>query len=322
LITKKIVLRNSKEAVILFGQYDSNLRLMETRFPVELFARGTTLTLRGNLKDVKDVERLIEELLKIVRRDESLRTQQVESAIDIIRSTGRKEQEEIFSDIVYLTEKGKEIRPKTLQQKAYVDAIRNYDIVFSIGPAGTGKTYLACACALQALKEERVERIMLTRPVVEAGEKLGFLPGDLYEKINPYLHPLYDAFYSMIGPERFQRYRKEEIIEIIPLAYMRGRTLDDAFIILDEAQNTTPEQMKMLLTRLGFNAQAVVTGDITQVDLENKMSSGLIQVQGILRNIKGIRFIYFSEADVIRHQLVKKIITAYEEYESRNKRKH
>ena len=320
MVSRKITLKNNKEAIILFGQYDSNLRLIEASFPVEVFARGNTLTLKGNLKDVRNVETLINELLKIARKDEILRTQQVESAIDIIHSTRKREREKIFSDVVYLTEKGKEIRPKTLQQKAYVDAIRNYDIVFSIGPAGTGKTYLACASALQALKEERVERIILTRPVVEAGEKLGFLPGDLYEKINPYLHPLYDAFYSMIGPEKFQRYRKEEIIEIIPLAYMRGRTLDDAFIILDEAQNTTPDQMKMLLTRLGFDTQAVVTGDITQVDLEDKRSSGLIQVQGILKKIKGIRFIYFSEADVIRHQLVKKIITAYEEYERKNKR--
>ena len=317
MVSKKITLRSNIEAVILFGQYDNNLRLIETSFPVELFARGNTLTIKGNSRDVGDVERLIGELLKIVRKNEVLRTQQVESAMDIIRSTQRKEQEKIFSDVVYLSEKGKEIKPKTLQQKVYVDAMRNYDIVFSIGPAGTGKTYLACACALQALKEERVERIILTRPVVEAGEKLGFLPGDLYEKINPYLHPLYDAFYSMIGPEKFQRFRKQDIIEIIPLAYMRGRTLDDAFIILDEAQNTTPDQMKMLLTRLGFDVQAVVTGDITQVDLEDKRSSGLIQVQGILKKIKGIKFIYFSQADVIRHQLVKKIITAYEEFEKK-----
>ncbi len=317
MVSKKVTLKSNKEAVILFGEYDNNLRLIEDSFPVELFARGNMLTIKGNSKDVKDVERLIGELLKIVRKNEALRTQQVESAMGIIRSTRRKEQEKIFSDVVYLTEKGKEIKPKTVQQKVYVDAIRDYDIVFSIGPAGTGKTYLACACALQALKEERVERIILTRPVVEAGEKLGFLPGDLYEKINPYLHPLYDAFYSMIGPEKFQRFRKQDIIEIIPLAYMRGRTLDDAFIILDEAQNTTPDQMKMLLTRLGFDAQAVVTGDITQVDLEDKKSSGLIQVQGILKKIKGIRFIYFSQADVIRHQLVKKIITAYEEFEKK-----
>ncbi|MDH5174233.1 MAG: PhoH family protein [Elusimicrobiota bacterium] len=317
MVSKKITLKSNKEAIILFGQYDNNLRLIENSFPVELFARGNMLTIKGNSKEVKDVERLIGELLKIVRKNEVLRTQQVESAMDIIRSTRGKEQEKIFSDVVYLMEKGKEIKPKTVQQKVYVDAIRDYDIVFSIGPAGTGKTYLACACALQALKEERVERIILTRPVVEAGEKLGFLPGDLYEKINPYLHPLYDAFYSMIGPEKFQRFRKQDIIEIIPLAYMRGRTLDDAFIILDEAQNTTPDQMKMLLTRLGFDAQAVVTGDITQVDIEDKRSSGLIQVQGILKKIKGIKFIYFSQADVIRHQLVKKIITAYEEFEKK-----
>lgn len=319
MVSKKINLKSNKEAILLFGQYDRNLRLMEASFPVELLARGNTLTVKGNPKAVRDVEGLVCELLKIVRKDEILRTQQVESAIDVIRSAGEKGQERVFSDVVYLTEKGRQIKPMTVQQKAYVDAIRNHDIVFSIGPAGTGKTYLACACALQALKEERVERIILTRPVVEAGEKLGFLPGDLYEKINPYLHPLYDAFYSMIGPEKFQRYRKEEIIEIIPLAYMRGRTLDDAFIVLDEAQNTTPDQMKMLLTRLGFDAQAVVTGDITQVDLEDKRSSGLIQVQGILNKIKGIKFVYFSEADVIRHQLVKKIITAYEDYEKRNK---
>ncbi|GAF81149.1 unnamed protein product, partial [marine sediment metagenome] len=271
--------------------------------------------------DVKKVEELILRLKDILREGNVIRHQDVESAIKVIGTEKKKTEKKNLSEVIFLTEKGREIKPKTAHQKVYIEAMRKYDIVFSIGPAGTGKTYLACAVALETLKEEKVSRIVLTRPVVEAGEKLGFLPGDLHEKINPYLHPLYDAFCSILGPEKFQRYRKEGIIEVVPLAYMRGRTLDDAFIILDEAQNTTFLQMKMFLTRIGFDANVVVTGDITQVDLEVKKQSGLIQVQSVLKNIKGVKFVYFSQVDVIRHPLVKKIISAFEKYEKREQEK-
>jgi len=221
------------------------------------------------------------------------------------------------SGYVYTAFNGKTIVPISANQKKYIEAIKKYDLVFGIGPAGTGKTYLAVASALLMLESGRVQKIVLTRPVVESGEKLGFLPGDLYEKINPYLRPLYDAFHTMLGPEKFKRYREDETIEIVPLAYMRGRTLENAFIILDEAQNTVAEQMKMFLTRMGFNSQAVVTGDVTQIDLDNKKQSGLVQCQKILKNIAGIDFVHFNESDVIRHKLVREIVKAYDLWEKR-----
>lgn len=223
----------------------------------------------------------------------------------------------VLADVVQVTARGKQIRPRTVGQKHYIDAIRNNDIVFGIGPAGTGKTYLAMAMAIAALKSKQVSRIILTRPAVEAGEKLGFLPGDLQEKVDPYLRPLYDALFDILGLEVYERYRERGIIEIAPLAYMRGRTLDDAFIILDEAQNTSPEQMKMFLTRLGFSSKAVVTGDITQIDLPRRRFSGLEEVRTVLVGIDGIEFVYFSDQDVVRHELVQRIIRAYERFDAR-----
>jgi phosphate starvation-inducible PhoH-like protein len=223
----------------------------------------------------------------------------------------------VLADVIQVTARGKQIRPRTVGQKHYIDAIRNNDIVFGIGPAGTGKTYLAMAMAIAALKSKQVSRIILTRPAVEAGEKLGFLPGDLQEKVDPYLRPLYDALFDILGLEVYERYRERGIIEIAPLAYMRGRTLDDAFIILDEAQNTSPEQMKMFLTRLGFSSKAVVTGDITQIDLPRRRFSGLEEVRTVLVGIDGIEFVYFSDQDVVRHELVQRIIRAYERFDAR-----
>jgi phosphate starvation-inducible PhoH-like protein len=222
-------------------------------------------------------------------------------------------------DSVYVTVTGAAIRPQTPSQQAYVKAIRDNDMVFGVGPAGTGKTYLAVACAIAALESGRVNRIVLTRPVVEAGEKLGFLPGDFYEKVHPYLKPLYDAFHNMVGADRFRQLREDETIEIIPLAYMRGRTLDEAFAILDEAQNTTPEQMKMFLTRMGNGSRMVITGDVTQIDLDKKLTSGLVQIQDVLRGVEGIDFVRFSEVDVVRHPLVKKIIRAFDAWDERGR---
>jgi phosphate starvation-inducible protein PhoH and related proteins len=220
-------------------------------------------------------------------------------------------------DAIFITSFGKAIRAKTEHQKLYVQSIQERDLVFGIGPAGTGKTYLAVAAALRSLHAREVTKVVLTRPVVEAGEKLGFLPGDLYEKVNPYLKPLYDAFYAMLGPEKFRLWRDDEIIEIVPLAYMRGRTLEGAFIILDEAQNSTPEQMKMFLTRMGLGSKIVVTGDVTQIDLDNKRASGLVVVQDILKNVEGAAFVRFSEEDVVRHAMVRKVLSAYDKWEKR-----
>ncbi len=317
--TKKIELKSNQYAQELCGQYDQNLKLIEEVFNVEIIPKGTQLIIRGNQKLIKVVESLVKELLNRIVSNGILRSNELENRINFYLSEMKHPhsiKKNIINEAVFVSEKGKIVKPKSKQQYKYVKAIENSDIVFAIGPAGTGKTYLACASALNALKNEKVSRIILTRPVVEAGEKLGFLPGDFYEKVEPYLHPLYDAFYSMIGPEKFQRYRREQLVEIVPLAYMRGRTLNNAFVILDEAQNSTLEQMKMFLTRLGFDSQAVITGDITQVDLEDKKYSGLIQVQHILKGIKGIKFIYFSQTDVVRHILVKKIISAYQRYEN------
>ncbi len=317
MVTRKLRLRDDSELLNLFGQQDRNLNLIENHFKIVLGVKDNVLIIKGSQEGVKKAERLIGDLLERVRSGQTITYQNLESEIGVLGKKRTEREESRSGGKILVSEKGRIVAPKTRMQSEYVRLMRKHDIVISIGPAGTGKTYLACAMALASLREGKVSRIILTRPVVEAGEKLGFLPGDLYEKVNPYLFPLFDAFYSMIGPHQFQRYRKDKVIEIIPLAYMRGRTLDDAFIILDEAQNSTLEQMKMFLTRLGFDAQVVITGDITQVDLENKSISGLIEVISILKGIKGIRFIYFTQRDVIRHPLVKKIVTAYERFEKR-----
>jgi phosphate starvation-inducible PhoH-like protein len=309
MVTKKIHLTGSDEALRLFGQYDQNLRSLEQTYGVQIFGRGEVLSVRGTPSKVEKALVALDEMRGRLGSDPngSKGSDPVRGGSDPILSAPR--------DAAYTNALGKSVRPRTPNQKAYVQAIGSHDLVIAIGPAGTGKTYLAVACALTALKEDRVSKIVLTRPVVEAGEKLGFLPGDFYEKVNPYLRPLYDAFHMMLGPDRFRLYRDEETIEIAPLAYMRGRTLENAFIILDEGQNTTPEQMKMLLTRMGQGSKLVVNGDITQVDLVPKKISGLIQLPMILKGIPGVQVIHLTDEDVVRHPLVREVLRAYDDWE-------
>ncbi|MGM0441032.1 MAG: PhoH family protein [Elusimicrobiota bacterium] len=287
---QKISFKSSQKALEAFGEYDKNLKKLENEFDVQIYARGTKAVIKGKKKAVKKV------LSKLKKGED-------------------RQSKTEFSGTTYIkTFSGKPIKPLGAKQKKYIRAMKEKDLVVAIGPAGTGKTFLACARAVKALQTRKVDRIVLTRPVVEAGEKLGYLPGDFQEKVDPYLRPLYDAFYTLIGPSKFQSYREDDIIEIVPLAYMRGRTLDDAMIVLDEAQNTSSGQMEMFLTRIGFNSQAVVTGDITQVDLEKSKVSGLIEVQEVIRDLEAVEFLYFTHEDVVRHHLVKKIINAYNEF--------
>ena len=318
--TQRIALRDNDEALRLFGHADAHLRQIEDQFPVRIVARGNELTIQGPRDEVERVEALFRELIALLRDGQALTDRDVATAIRMARRGEGDRLGDVLSDVIVFTARGRAIRPKSPGQKRYVEAIRQNALTFGIGPAGTGKTYLAMAMAIAALKERQVHRIVLTRPAVEAGEKLGFLPGDLQEKVNPYLRPLYDALYDILGVETFERYMSRGIIEVAPLAYMRGRTLDDSFIILDEAQNTTPEQMKMFLTRLGFHSKAVVTGDVTQVDLPRHRDSGLLEVRHVLQNIDGIAFVYLSEHDVVRHPLVQKIIRAYEAFETQKAR--
>ncbi len=288
---------------------------MRSIVPVELHARGGEIIIRGKRIDVDLVGKLIEKLLKIVTEDAHLNINDINYAFRVLQDGDKDNELALPSNILLHSVRGKQIKARTLGQKRYIQAISKDDVVFGIGPAGTGKTYLAVVMAVMALKNRSVERIVLVRPAVEAGEKLGFLPGDFIEKINPYLRPLYDGLFDILGVEQTQRYLDKNIIEIAPLAYMRGRTLNDAFIILDEAQNTTPQQMKMFLTRLGFGSKAVITGDITQVDLPKEEFSGLIEIQKILGGIPGVSFEYLTKDDVVRHPLVQKIINAYENYD-------
>jgi len=314
--SRRIVLRSNDEALRLFGHGDVHLRAIEEAFPVRIVARGNELVIRGDDEEVRRVEGLFNELLALVRGGQALTDRDLAAAISLARRDETGEPADPVAEVVVVTARGRAIRPKTAGQRRYVEAIRQNGLTFGIGPAGTGKTYLAMAMAIAALQERQVHRIVLTRPAVEAGEKLGFLPGDLQEKVNPYLRPLYDALYDILGVETFERYMSRGIIEVAPLAYMRGRTLDDSFIILDEAQNTTPEQMKMFLTRLGFHSKAVVTGDVTQVDLPRSRDSGLLEVQQVLRDVEGIAFVRLTELDVVRHPLVQRIIRAYERFEA------
>ncbi|QTA38867.1 PhoH family protein [Thermosipho ferrireducens] len=301
--------------VEIFGQYDNRARYLKKRFGVDITISENNIIIRGdNENTVETVESIIKEMISITLDGHLLDWSEFEY---LIEEKEPESNEPVLSNVVTKTIARGRIKPKTQGQKKYIEAIENNDVVFAIGPAGTGKTYLASAMAVDYLRTGKVNRIILTRPAVEAGEKLGFLPGDLAEKVDPYLRPLYDALMDMIPMEKFISYRERNIIEIAPLAYMRGRTLNNAFIILDEAQNTTYEQMKMFLTRLGFNSKAVVTGDITQIDI--KENSGLVMSQKILQGIEGIKFVYLTDADVVRHPLVKKIIRAYENYEKRSK---
>ena len=316
MIAKRLRLESAQEALALLGEQDSALRQMERDYGVEMFLRQDIesselqLSIKGSSARVEKVLRRVRERLSALRtRPHAAQGQDPEPA-----GAGSPSLPE---DGLYRSAYGKVIRARTPNQQKYVDAMLAHELVFGIGPAGTGKTFLAVACALRALETRQVHRVILSRPVVEAGERLGFLPGDLLEKVNPYLKPLYDAFYYLLGPERFRQWRDAELIEIVPLAYMRGRTFDDAFILLDEAQNTTPEQMKMFLTRMGNGSRAVVTGDITQTDLDNKITSGLVRVIDILKGLPGVAFHRLTEADVVRHPLVKSIIRAYERWEKK-----
>lgn len=306
---KTIRLSSNDEAIRLYGNLDGNLRFAEKQFGVRISARNHRLTLAGSKKGVEEAHRFFLDQLENLRSGGHVP--------HIGKEAHSREQDLTLPKTgpVNFFHKGKIIKAKSKGQEAYLEAIQSYDIVISIGPAGTGKTYLAMAAALDALKKKQVERIVLTRPAVEAGESLGFLPGDLYAKINPYLRPLYDALYDMVEFEEAARLVERGTIEVAPLAYMRGRTLNDSFVVLDEAQNTTHSQMKMFLTRLGFSSKAVVTGDITQIDLPGGKNSGLVEAQSILANVKGIKFVRLSEMDVVRHPLVQEIIRAYEKYE-------
>ena len=301
----------------LYGTLDSNLYAIEESFDVTISLRDGALKIQGSSSNAIDqAAKCIQQMRRISELSGSLDPNSIGYVISMVREGRSDELSAVYSDCICLTSKGKPVKARTVGQKNYVESIRNNTIVFGIGPAGTGKTFLAVAMAVTALKQKQISRIVLTRPAVEAGEKLGFLPGDLQSKIDPYLRPLYDALNEMLGVDGSVRFAEKGTLEICPLAYMRGRTLDDAFIILDEAQNTTPEQMKMFLTRLGNNSKAVVTGDITQIDLPRSCKSGLVEAVGILKGIKGIDIFKFSRQDVVRHPLVQKIISAYEKAEN------
>ena len=315
-MTEQIInVERMEQALSLFGSFDSNIRLVEQEYGVTILARGTDIKISGEPLSVDRAARAIDGLLQLINRGEELNEQNVRYVLMLVGEGAESAIGKIGSDSLCVTSKGKPVKPKTLGQKQYVDAIAKNTVTLGIGPAGTGKTYLAVAMAVRAFRAKEVNRIILTRPAVEAGEHLGFLPGDLQSKVDPYLRPLYDALFDMLGAESYQRYMERGDIEIAPLAYMRGRTLDDSFIILDEAQNTTPEQMKMFLTRLGFNSRMVVTGDVTQIDLPDGKQSGLKQVMRVLQDVEDIAICKFGQKDVVRHQLVQRIINAYEQYE-------
>lgn len=305
-----------ENAVALFGSFDSNIKLIEREFGVKITCRGSELKIEGDAENTSKATTVIESLLQFLSRGEALSDQNVRYCISLVNSDSEDKIEQLAGDCICITSKGKPIKPKTIGQKRYCSMIAKNTITVGVGPAGTGKTYLAVAMAVTAFRGKQVNRIILTRPAVEAGEKLGFLPGDLQSKVDPYLRPLYDALFDMLGAETYQKYVERGNIEVAPLAYMRGRTLDDSFIILDEAQNTTREQMKMFLTRLGFNSKMVITGDITQIDLPNGAKSGLKDCMKILRNIEGIGQCTFDEKDVVRHKLVQDIIKAYAKFEN------
>ena len=310
-----------EHVLVLFGNADQNIKIIEEHFGVNIVCRGTEVKITGESEAVSKAQRTIDTLLAMIQKDGNLSEQNIRYVMTLVEQGSEQSMVQMNNSCIAVTVKGKPIKPKTLGQKKYIDAIENNTITFGIGPAGTGKTYLAVAMAVRAFRDEQVSRIILTRPAVEAGEKLGFLPGDLQDKVDPYLRPLYDAMFDMMGPENFQRNMEKGCIEVAPLAYMRGRTLDDSFIILDEAQNTTPEQMKMFLTRLGFNSKAIVTGDVTQIDLPNAGRSGLIEAVKALKNIDDIAIMKLTEKDVVRHKLVQDIITAYERYHNKEARR-
>lgn len=321
MIEQIITFEAMEQAVMLFGSFDENIRMIEREYNVSTVSRGSDLKVIGDAENVSLAVRAINSLLVLVNKGEVLTDQNVRYVLSLVKEGNEDKLSSMTTDSICITSKGRPVKPKTLGQKKYTNAIENNTITFGVGPAGTGKTYLAVAMAVTAFRAKEVNRIILTRPAVEAGEKLGFLPGDLQSKVDPYLRPLYDALFDMLGAENFQRYQERGAIEVAPLAYMRGRTLDDSFIILDEAQNTTPEQMKMFLTRLGFRSKMVVTGDITQIDLPDGKRSGLKTVLNILKNVDDIEIVRFNQKDVVRHRLVQDIIKAYEKYDEKQNEK-
>ncbi len=319
---KFVAVNNPEQLSAVFGQLDDNVSRIQKEYNVTVVSRDGGIKIIGDEKNVADAARALEALLKISSRGQSLSEQTVRYVTSMVADGIEQQLEELGGDGVCVTASGKILRPRTVGQKRYLDAIKNNTIVLGIGPAGTGKTYLAVAMAVKAFREHKIKKIILTRPAVEAGEKLGFLPGDLQDKVDPYLRPLYDALFDMFGAESFSRYMEKGIIEVAPLAYMRGRTLDEAFIILDEAQNTTSEQIKMFLTRLGNESRMVITGDITQIDLPDTKKSGLVEAVKVLRGIEDIEIHRFTEKDVVRHRLVQDIIKAYEKYNEGRMKNH
>lgn len=310
-----------EQAVALFGTFDENIKIIQNEYLVSVTVRGSELKVSGDVENVSKAVSVINSLLTLINHGEALSEQNVRYCMSLVNEGSDQKIESLSGDCICITSKGKPVKPKTIGQKNYCNAIKQNTITIGVGPAGTGKTYLAVAMAVTSFRAHEVNRIILTRPAVEAGEKLGFLPGDLQSKVDPYLRPLYDALFDMLGAETYQKYLERGNIEVAPLAYMRGRTLDDSFIILDEAQNTSPEQMKMFLTRLGFNSKMVITGDVTQIDLPSGCCSGLKDAVRILKNIDGIANISFTEKDVVRHKLVQDIIKAYERAAERKDRK-
>ncbi len=317
---KTIKVDNSEQLLNLFGNYDSNINTIQRKYNVVVLSRGEDIKVTGEERNVKEASEAIETLLTFSAKGESITEQTVRYVTSMVAEGAKEELKELKADGICVTTSGKIVRPKTVGQKKYVDAIKNNTIVMGIGPAGTGKTYLAVAMAVKAFKAHEINRIILTRPAVEAGESLGFLPGDLQDKVDPYLRPLYDGLFEMLGQDNFHKYMEKGTIEVAPLAYMRGRTLDDAFIILDEAQNTTSEQIKMFLTRLGNGSKMVITGDITQIDLPDRKRSGLIEAMKVLQNVDDISIQKFCDKDVVRHKLVQDIINAYEKFHEERKK--
>jgi phosphate starvation-inducible PhoH-like protein len=317
MIEQTISLERMEEAINIFGSFDENIRLIEHELNVRVVNRDSELKVSGDAEDVLYAVKAIEGLLALSAKGEPINEQNVRYVLQIVKSGEEARLTELARDVICVTAKGKPIKAKTLGQKKYVDAIKDHLVTLGIGPAGTGKTYLAVAQAVAAFRNKEVNRIILTRPAVEAGERLGFLPGDLQRKVDPYLRPLYDALFEMLGPETYQKYLERGNIEVAPLAYMRGRTLDDSFIILDEAQNTSREQMKMFLTRMGFNSKIVITGDVTQIDLPSDKTSGLKEAMRVLKGVEGVSICRLNGSDVVRHVMVQRIIKAYEEDEKR-----
>ena len=313
----QLTLENMETYLSLFGMNDRNMAALEQELNVSVALRGQELHIQGDENDIALAEQVIEKLIGMLRRGEYVDAARIRYAVTLAREGKLDQMEEILGDVVAITHRGRRIQCKTLGQREYVNAVRQNELTVAVGPAGTGKTYLAMALAVVALKNKEVERIVLTRPAVEAGERLGFLPGDMTQKVDPYLRPLYDALYEIMGVESYQRLVERGTLEVAPLAFMRGRTLGDAFIILDEAQNTTPEQMKMFLTRLGAASRCIVTGDISQIDLPKGRKSGLVEAMEVLGDVEGVKIVELTARDVVRHELVQKIVRAYESYESK-----